>query len=49
MYSINTGINSLIVHLYYCITLLRVRLLSCLLHVINSLIDRHYISELEES
>ena len=48
MYCIKSGINCLVVHLYDSITLLRVRLLSCLLHELYSVIDRHYVSQLEE-
>ena len=48
MYCINTCIDSLIVHLNYCITLLAVWLLSSCLHIFNSFINRHYVSKLEE-
>ena len=43
VYSVNTGINCLVVHLYDSVTLLRIRLLSCLLHELNSFIDRHNV------
>ena len=43
MYSVNTTIDCLVVHLNNSVTLLAVRLLSCCLHVLNSLVDRHNI------
>ena len=48
MDGIHTGIDSLVVHLNDCVTLLGVGLLCCLLHEGNRLIDRHYVSQLEE-
>ncbi len=48
MYGIHTGIDSFVVHLYHCVTLFGVRFLSGCLHVLNSLINRHNISQLEE-
>mgnify|MGYP007114919196 CR=1 FL=1 len=48
MNCIKSGINCLVVHLYDSITLLRIRLLSCLLHKLNRIINRHYVSQFEE-
>ena len=45
---INTSVDSSIVHLNDIVTLLTVRLESCLLHVVNSLVNRKDSGKLEE-
>ena len=49
MKSVYTGVDCLVVHLNDSVTLLAVGLLGSCLHVINSLFDRHQVSQLEES
>ena len=48
MYCVYTGINCLVVHLYNCVALLTVGLLSCSFHELYCLIDRHNICKFEE-